>query len=59
MQVNSLGGARYYLLFRYEYSNYRAVYFNKQESELPEHCMAFVALLNTQTGELETEFFFS
>jgi hypothetical protein len=56
MQVKSLGGARYYLLFRDEYSNFRAVHFIKQKSEVPEHCKAFIALLHTQTSELVTEF---
>ena len=56
MQVNSLGGARYYLLFRDEYSNFRVVYFIKQKSEVPEYCKAFIALLHTQTGHLVVEF---
>ena len=55
MQVTSLGGARYYLLFRDEYSNFRAVQFIKQKS-VPERCKAFIALPHTQTGELVTEF---
>jgi hypothetical protein len=56
IQVKSLGGARYYLLFRDEYSNFRAVHFIKQKSEVLEHCKTFIALLHTQTGELVTEF---
>jgi hypothetical protein len=55
-QVNSLCRAQYYLLFRYEYSNYRAVYFVKQKSKVSEHCKVFIALLHTQTGEIVTEF---
>ena len=56
MQVNSLKGARYYVSFRDDFSGFRAVYFIKQKSEVPECCKAFIAFVHTQTGHLVVVF---
>lgn len=38
MQENSLGGARYFLLLKDDYSHWRVSYFIKQKSEMT-HCL--------------------
>lgn len=39
MQVSSIGGSRFFLLFKDDYSHYRTVFFLKQKSEV-KHCIA-------------------
>lgn len=50
MQVNSLGGSRYYLLFKDDYSHFRFVYFIKEKSEVAEKLKSFVNFVEKQTS---------
>ena len=52
MQVDSIGGARYYVCCRNVFSNYRTIYFVKHKSEASDCCRAFIASVHAQTGNL-------
>lgn len=49
IQVKSLGGARYFLLLKDDYSHYRHVYFLKQKDEVPSKVISFVKYIEKQT----------
>lgn len=49
IQTMSLGGARYFLLLKDDYSHYRYVFFLRQKSEVAGKVIAFIKLLQTQT----------
>ena len=46
----SLGGARYFLVFKDDYSGYATVYFMKKKNEVPALIRLYHALLLNQTG---------
>lgn len=50
MHIKSLGGARYFLLLKDDYSHYRTVYFLKQKSEVVERMKEFVTQVHVQTN---------
>lgn len=50
MQVASFGGARYFVLFKDDYSNYRTVFFMKNKSEVIDHLKTFVQSMKKDTG---------
>lgn len=50
MQVNSLGGARYFLLLKDDYSHFRIVHFLRNKSDAASKVMAFVNFVHTQTN---------
>jgi hypothetical protein len=50
MQVNSVGGARYYVLFKDVYSKYKTVYFLKHKSETANCFLEYTKMLTTDTG---------
>ena len=50
MQVNSVGGARYYVLFKDVYSKYKMVYFLKHKSDTANCFLEYTKTLNTSTG---------
>jgi hypothetical protein len=50
MQVNSVGGARYYVLFKDVYSKYKMVYFLKHKSETANCFLEYTKTLNTSTA---------
>ena len=50
MEVKSLGGARYYALFRDDYSNYRHAAFLKAKSEAISAVKDFILFVKNQTG---------
>ena len=50
METTSLGGARYFLLFKDDYSAYRQIYFLKQKSEVPNYIKIFISMAERQTG---------
>jgi hypothetical protein len=52
MQVDSIGGARYYVCCRDIFSNYRSIYFVKHKSEASDCSRAFIASVHAQTGNL-------
>jgi hypothetical protein len=52
MQVDSIGGARYYVCCQDAFSNYRSIYFVKHKSEASDCCRAFIASVHAQTGNL-------
>jgi transposase InsO family protein len=52
MQVSSIGGALYYVLFEDDSSGFRVVRFIKQKSEVATCFKDFVSLLHAQTGQL-------
>lgn len=45
MDVRSLGGAKYFLLFKDDYSHYRSVYFLKSKDEAPAKLDAYLKLV--------------
>lgn len=47
----SLGGARYFLLFKDDYSHFRSVYFLKQKSEAHEKLKVYVKWAEKQNGQ--------
>lgn len=49
MQINSLGGARYFLLLKDNYSHMRFVYFIKQKSEVTLKLKSFTEMVCNQT----------
>lgn len=50
MSHPSLGGARFFALFKDEWSEWFDVYFMKVKSEIPDHFESFRAKMETQTG---------
>lgn len=52
MQVKSLGGALYYVIFQDDASGFRQVRFVLHKSEVSSCFKEFVSMLNTQTGQL-------
>lgn len=50
MPEESLGGSKYFVLFRDDYSKFRYVYFMKNKSEVFEKFKAFVALIKKDGG---------
>ena len=51
MEVESLGGNRYYVLFEDDYSNYRTIYTIKRKSEVSDKLLEFVNKLKRETGK--------
>lgn len=51
MEVNSLSGARYFLLFKNNYSGYRKVYFLKTKEETADQFKNFIKRIRLETGE--------
>ena len=49
IQINSIGGARYFLLIKDDFSHMRFVYFLKTKSEVAANIKAFVEFVNNQT----------
>lgn len=43
MEENSLGGKRYFVIFKDDYSKYTYVYFLKQKSEVEQKLKCFLA----------------
>lgn len=50
MEEDSLGGSRYFLLLKDDYSHFRFVYFMKQKSEAARNIKAFIKLSEKQNG---------
>lgn len=50
MEEPSMGEARYFLLLKDDYSNYRFVYFLKNKSDAVENIDKFLNMVETQTG---------
>lgn len=50
MDVRSLGGAKYFLLFKDDYSHFRTVYFLKEKSEAVNKLNIFLNLVENQFG---------
>ena len=50
MNELSLGGAKYFLLFKDDFSHYRTIYFLKNKSEAVEKLNNFLKLVNNQFG---------
>lgn len=50
MQEMSIGGSRYYLLFKDDFSHFRFIYCIKQKSEVVEKLRVFVKLAQKQNG---------
>lgn len=50
MEQESLGGARYFLLLKDDYTSYRYVYFMKQKSEVKKNIEKFISLAERETG---------
>lgn len=50
METPSLGGARYFLLFKDDYTSYRHVYFLKQKSEVAKAIENYISMAERQTG---------
>lgn len=49
MQKYSLGGSRYFLLLKEDYSHFRFVYFLRHKSDVPQKIMTCVRYVQTQT----------
>lgn len=47
MQTTSLGGSRYFVLFKDDFSNYRTVYFMKQKSEVSRYIEKYLNLVKS------------
>lgn len=50
MQVPSIGGSRYFLLFIDDYSHYRTVYFLKQKSEIKHRIEEYLKSAKSDTA---------
>lgn len=50
MQEQSLGGAKYFLLFKDDFSHYRTVFFIKNKSEVPELTKKYINSTKSRTG---------
>lgn len=50
MEVQSVGGAKYFLLFKDDYSGYRTVFFMKEKSEVADHLKFFVKNIKKENG---------
>lgn len=50
MQVASISGARYFLVFKDQFSHYRVVYFMKEKSQVKEYLKQYLQNVLTQTG---------
>lgn len=50
MEEESLGGNRYFLLLKDDYTNYRYAYFMKNKSEVKKHLKNFISLAERETG---------
>jgi hypothetical protein len=50
LQVNSVGGARYYVLFKDVHSKYKVVYFMERKSETADCFLDYAKKIKTQTG---------
>lgn len=50
MQVPSIGGSRYFLLFKDDYSHYRTVFFLKEKSEVKRHIATYLKSTKADTG---------
>lgn len=50
MEEESLGGARYFLLLKDDFTNYRYIYFLKNKFEVKKHLENFISLAERETG---------
>lgn len=50
MNIPSLGGAKYWLMLKDDYSHYRSCYFMKTKSEAPEKIASYLRLVENQLG---------
>lgn len=50
MQIKSIGGSRYFLLFKDDFSHYRQVFFLKQKSEVKNRISEYVKSVKVNTG---------
>ena len=50
MNIESLGGARYFLLFKDDYSHFRTVYFLKNKGKAPGKLKIFLKMTENQFG---------
>ena len=50
MEEDSLGGARYFLLFKDDFSSYRHVYFMRHKSEVKQNIEKYITLVERETG---------
>lgn len=50
MEESSLGGSRYFLLIKDDYSHYKSVYFMKHKSEVKQHLKYFLLSSKKETG---------
>ena len=51
MQVESVGGTRYYVLFKDVFSRYKVVYFLKNKSETAETFISYKKKVYCETGQ--------
>lgn len=50
MHETSLGGSRYFLLFKDDFSHFRTVYFMKAKSEVPDLIEKYISKVNVETS---------
>ena len=50
MPIESLGGAKFFLLLKDDATGFRVIYFIKHKSEVPECIQHYVQMISTQTG---------
>lgn len=50
MNIPSLGGAKYWLMFKDDFTHYRSCYFMKTKSEAPEKIESYLRLVENQLG---------
>lgn len=50
MEVSSIGGSKYFLLFKDDYSHYRTVYFIKNKYDVKNIFETFIKSVETGTG---------
>jgi len=50
METNSIGGSKYFLLFKDDYSHYRIVHFIKHKSEVKDLIENLIRKIKTDTG---------
>lgn len=51
MQENSIGGAKYFLLFKDDYSRHKRVFFIREKSEVKKYLIEFLQSIKNETGK--------